>query len=70
MRQNSGKMSKEALINGQRPFGRDSLVKAVKDAIVEIARLVVQAGHDCVYSMSASPTCNVPELAISYLVGA
>ena len=39
-------MSKEALVDGEDTFGTDGLEQAVKDTLVEIAGLVVHAGHD------------------------
>lgn len=49
MWQDAGQMGKVTLVDGQETFGFDGLVEAVGDAAVEVAGLVVEARHDCIF---------------------
>lgn len=48
MRQDARQMGEEALVDGKEALGLDRLGEAVKDALVQIAVLVVQPRHDSV----------------------
>ena len=39
-------MREVTLVDSQEAFGRDGLVEAVEDALVEVSGLVVHSGHD------------------------
>jgi len=49
VRQDPGEMRQEALVDGEEALRPDRLCEAVQGAGVEIAVLVVHAGHDGVY---------------------
>jgi len=49
VRQDSGKVGKEALVDGQESFGADRLEQAVKYALVQVASLVIHASHNSIY---------------------
>ena len=59
-------MGEEALVDGQHPFSLDSFEHAVHYAVVEIARLVVHAGHNGIFFQRVS----IPESAAKCKVGA
>lgn len=46
--QDSGQVSKEALVDSQESFSADGLEQAVKYALVQVTSLVVHASHDSV----------------------
>lgn len=46
MRQNTGQMGEETLVDGQQALCAHGLGQAVEDAAVQVAVLVVEAGHD------------------------
>jgi len=46
MRQNSGQMRQKPFVDCKKPFCPDRFKEAVEDAFVQVAVLVVQAGHD------------------------
>lgn len=48
MRQDSGQVGEEALVNGQETFSSNGLEQAVKHALVEVTSLVVHASHDSI----------------------
>lgn len=49
VRQDTGQVSKEALVNGENTFGLDRLRQTVEHALVEVARLVVHSRHNCIF---------------------
>ena len=49
MWQDAGQMWQEAFVNGKKALGLDGLGEAVQDALVQVAVLVVQPGHDGVW---------------------
>lgn len=50
MRQDAGQVGKEALVNGEKTFGLNSLGQTIEHAFIEVTRLVVHSRHDCVLS--------------------
>lgn len=57
MRQNASKVRKKSFINRKDAFCRDSLVKTVEDAFVEVTCLVIHSGHNCIYNTVSSQSC-------------
>lgn len=49
MRQDAGQMRQEAFVYRQQALGPYRLAQAVEDALVQVAILVVEAGHDGVF---------------------
>lgn len=45
-------MGKESFVDGEETLGADRLHEAVDDSLVEVAVLVVEAGHDGVCAMN------------------
>lgn len=54
MRQNPRQVREEAFVDGEQAFCFDGLGEAVEDAGVEVASLVVHAGHDGVWIILAA----------------
>ena len=46
MWQDARKMREESLVDSKHTLGRDRLVQAVEDALIQVARLVVHSRHD------------------------
>jgi hypothetical protein len=44
--ENTGQVSEEALVDCQDTFSADSLEQAIEDTLVQVASLVIHAGHD------------------------
>lgn len=51
VRQDTGQVSKEALVNRKQAFCPDGLVQTVEHALVEVASLVIHSRHDRVWKM-------------------
>lgn len=50
VRQDTGQVGKEALVNGEKTFGLDGLRETVEHALIEVTRLVVHSRHDRVWN--------------------
>lgn len=48
VRQDTGQVSKEALVDGKNTFCADGLEQAIKDALIQITSLIVHTSHDSV----------------------
>lgn len=48
MRDYTGQMSRNSLVNGEQTFSLDRFLDTVKDAVVKVAALVVHSGHNSV----------------------
>lgn len=58
MREDTGKVSEEALVDCQDALGTNSLEQAIKDALVQVTTLVIHASHDGIWSNKVSTSGN------------
>lgn len=58
MRDYTGQMSRDTLVNGEQTFSLDCLLDTVKDAIVKVAALIVHSGHDSVWRVHGNTNNN------------
>lgn len=62
VRQNPGQMRQETLVDSEQSLGAHRLGQAVKDALVQIAVLVVQTRHDGVCENSSGSAADIREV--------